>query len=48
MLQVGYRRSGMPWKPLVFHPRYNGTEGTLKQRKCKNGLCDIGAIPKGG
>lgn len=46
MLQVGYRQSGMPCKPLVFYPRGNGTDGTLKQRKCKNGLCDIGTIPQ--
>lgn len=46
MLQVGYRQSGMPCKPLVFYPRSNGADGTFKQRKHKNALYNIWTIPQ--
>lgn len=48
MLQVGYRWSSMPCKSLVFYPRGNGTDGTFKQRKHKNGLYNIWTIPQAG
>lgn len=35
------RWSGTPCKQLVFDPRGNGTHGSLKQRKDKNGLYNI-------